>query len=106
SVQIPNGTACGGPVNDLGALVNCVSCVTSFKAGCTDALSVPTLQSYPAVCNANPQATPTSGAPVPTPTSTPSLCGNGVIDGGEACDGGNAAACPGACTSQCQCPAP
>ena len=103
SVTIPGGTACGGPVNDLQGLVSCVSCVTAFKADCTDAIAVPTLESYPAACNANPNATPTGGGN-PTPTPTPSLCGNGVIDGTEECDGAAAPTCPGECTAGCKCP--
>jgi len=107
AVTIPGGTACGGPVTNLQGLINCVSCVTAFKSDCTDAIAVSTLESYPAQCNADPEATPTGGAtPDPTPTPTASLCGNGTIDAGEACDGANAPTCPGACTSTCQCPAP
>ncbi len=30
-------------------------------------------------------------------------CGNGVLEAGEACDASDDAACPGTCTSQCQC---
>jgi hypothetical protein len=106
SVTIPGGTACGGSVTDLTSLVNCVSCVTSFKADCTDAIAIPGLESYPAQCNANPNATPTGGSTNPTPTATPVLCGNGNIDAGEACDGANAPTCPGLCNASCQCPAP
>ncbi len=105
AVTVPGGTACGGPVDDLQGLVSCVSCVTSFKADCTDAIAVPGLEAYPAACNANPEATPTSGPVDPTPTPTPVLCGNGSIDAGEDCDGSSAAACPGFCTASCQCPA-
>ncbi len=106
SVTIPGGAACGGTIGNLQALVNCVSCVTSFKADCTDALAVPNLEAYPAGCNGNPDATPTPGGPgTPTVTPTPSLCGNGTIDGGEQCDVGNDGACPGECNA-CQCPPP
>jgi hypothetical protein len=31
-------------------------------------------------------------------------CGNGVRESSEACDGADAAACPGACTNDCACP--
>jgi hypothetical protein len=107
SVTVPGGTACGGAVNDLQGLVNCVTCVTAFKADCTDAISVPGLEAYPANCNANPNATPTGGVnPTPAPTSTPSLCGNGQLDGTEECDGANAPTCPGECRSNCKCPEP
>ena len=33
------------------------------------------------------------------------LCGNGVVDTGETCDGGSDVSCPGACGIDCQCPA-
>ena len=32
------------------------------------------------------------------------LCGNGVVDTGEACDGASDASCPGECGIDCQCP--
>ena len=106
SVTVPGGNACGGPITDLQSLVSCVGCLTAFKAECTDALAAPMLATYPAACNADPDATPTPGSGVPTPTATPHLCGNGTIDAGEECDGANAAACPGQCTASCRCPAP
>ncbi len=106
SVTVPGGNACGGSISDLQSLVSCVGCVTAFKAECTDALAAPMLGTYPASCNADPNATPTpgSGVPTPTPTSTPTLCGNGTLDAGEQCDGANASACPGQCTADCRCP--
>lgn len=33
-------------------------------------------------------------------------CGNGVVDGGETCDGTDDDACPGLCAADCTCPAP
>lgn len=36
----------------------------------------------------------------------PPVCGNGVNESGEQCDGADDAACPGACGSDCSCPAP
>ncbi len=53
AVTRPNGgTACGGPITDLQSLVDCVDCVTAFKADCVDLLQVPQFASYPAECNA------------------------------------------------------
>ncbi len=63
SVTVPGGPACGGPVTTLTQLVDCVDCVTEYKADCLDALAAPGLKSYPAECN--------GGAPVPTTTPTP-----------------------------------
>jgi hypothetical protein len=53
-VQIPGGAACGGPIATLNDLVDCVLCVTEFKATCLDALTVPELKSYPSECLATP----------------------------------------------------
>jgi len=36
------------------------------------------------------------------PETTP-VCGDGVKEGSEACDGGDDASCPGACLSSCEC---
>ena len=36
----------------------------------------------------------------------PPVCGNGVREGNESCDGGDDSACPGACDGSCSCPAP
>ncbi len=85
SVTVPGGQACGGPVNTLLDLVNCVDCVTEFKADCLDALSAPHLKGYPPQCNGAPgptttpgpgatttrTATPGGGGPTPTRTQTP-----------------------------------
>jgi len=44
-------------------------------------------------------------APTPTPTVTPPpLCGNGVLDPVEECDGLLALSCPGMCQPSCTCP--
>ncbi|MBI3767688.1 MAG: hypothetical protein HY271_04220 [Deltaproteobacteria bacterium] len=52
-------------------------------------------------------ATSTAGDSPPTPTATPGpdTCGNGHVEVGETCDGGDDAACPTLCTSTCTCPA-
>jgi hypothetical protein len=52
-------------------------------------------------------ATSTSDGSTPTPTATPGpdTCGNGHVELGETCDGGDDAACPTLCTSTCTCPA-
>ncbi len=80
-VTVPGGgPACGGAVGTLQQLVDCVACVTEFKADCLDALGVPTLKSYPAECSlpvptltATPTktVTPTPVGATPTPTRTP-----------------------------------
>jgi hypothetical protein len=118
-VTVPGGPSCGGPIDDLRALVDCVACVTAFKTGCADALAVPGLTSYPAECAPPPAPTPTPtgtptpppGAPTATPTATPAptptatpFCGNDVRDPGEACDGADAPTCPGLCQGDCTCP--
>lgn len=36
----------------------------------------------------------------------PPVCGNGINESGEQCDGSDDAACPGACGVDCSCPAP
>jgi hypothetical protein len=34
------------------------------------------------------------------------VCGNDIVETGETCDGGDAAACPGECLPDCSCPPP
>ena len=34
------------------------------------------------------------------------FCGDGITNGSESCDGGDAVSCPGACQPDCTCPAP
>lgn len=63
-VTRPNGgTACGGPITNLQSIVDCVDCVTAFKADCTDLLTVPQFTSYPAECNACTQPALTGACP-------------------------------------------
>jgi hypothetical protein len=63
-VTVPGGAACGGPVTTLTQLVDCVDCVTEFKADCLDALAAPGVKGYPTECGG-------SGGPNPTATMTP-----------------------------------
>jgi len=49
-VSVPGGTACGGAVNDLQDIVNCLGCVTQYTTTCMDRLGVLGLASYPADC--------------------------------------------------------
>jgi hypothetical protein len=53
---------------------------------------------------AEPTAQPTTAAE-PTIAATPAaaICGDGRRDGAEACDGDDAAACPGLCRADCTC---
>jgi hypothetical protein len=39
-------------------------------------------------------------------TLRPPVCGDGVAEGGEACDGADDGACPGLCQADCSCPSP
>ena len=70
NVTIPGGASCAHSIITLQDIVDCVDCVTEFKADCLDALSVPDIKSYPSECNAAsvPTTTPT---PTPTPTQLP-----------------------------------
>jgi hypothetical protein len=43
---------CGGVIAGLDTLVDCVTCVTEFKADCVTPLAVPAFAAYPAACNA------------------------------------------------------
>lgn len=47
------------------------------------------------LCNVCPAAAP-----------CPAVCGNGVLEAGEACDGTDDAACPGQCQADCTCAVP
>ena len=118
NVTVPGGASCGSPITDLPSLVECVRCVTEFKADCLDALAVPGLKGFPSECvGATPTptatatplpestATPTM-TPTPTATATPNSCGDGVMQLGEDCDDGDDDACPGQCRSDCTCPPP
>jgi hypothetical protein len=68
-VVVPNGgPSCDGAITTLQSLATCVGCVVQFKTDCVDALSVPTLKSYPAECSVAATATPT---PTPIVTATP-----------------------------------
>ncbi len=54
NVTIPGGASCAGTINTLQELVDCVACVTEFKADCVEPLGAPTLESYPSECQATP----------------------------------------------------
>jgi len=78
SVTIPGGASCAHAITTVQDIVDCVDCVTEFKADCIDALTVPELKSYPSQCNTNAPTplptvtpTPTSGGGGPTVTPTP-----------------------------------
>ncbi len=43
--------SCGGPITDLQGIVDCVRCVSTFKADCVDGLAVPWGTTYPLGCN-------------------------------------------------------
>ena len=45
------GPSCGGPIDDLADVVECLRCVTAFKVDCLDALAVPWGTTYPLGCN-------------------------------------------------------
>jgi hypothetical protein len=83
SVTIPGGAACGGAVTTLQDLVDCVDCVSEFKADCLDPLPVPSVVAYPAECNAGGApacASTPNDTPTPCPTATPGImCPTQVI---------------------------
>ncbi len=61
TVPTPGGANCGGPITTLQDIVDCVDCVTEFKADCTDQLQVPQFVSpYPTECS--------DGCILPAPT--------------------------------------
>jgi hypothetical protein len=74
------------------------------------ATPAPTMTDVPVEPTGVPTVAPTStpvAEPTPLPTGVatpaPGLCGNGVRDPGEACDGTDAGGCPAACLSDCTC---
>jgi hypothetical protein len=102
-VYVRAGT-CGGA--ELGCNDDTTGCVTgepNDHHGSRVTLAVTAGQTYVIVVDGYNGA---RGAYTLT-VSPPSLCGNGVREGGEACDGGDVAACPsGQCTGSCACAAP
>jgi len=93
AVTIPGGSACGGTINTLQDIVNCLDCVNEFKDDCVDPLSIPSQRAYPAECNVNPNTPPCNATPqntaTPCPTATPGIvCPNKVQTdaNGEAVD--------------------
>jgi len=48
----PAGDGCAAAVTDLGALVDCVTCVAGFDADCPTLLATPALAAYPDACRA------------------------------------------------------
>jgi hypothetical protein len=64
SVTVPGGSSCGQTITTLADLVECVDCVTEFKADCVDALQVPQSAAYPTECNACTE--PPASGPCPT----------------------------------------
>ncbi len=65
----PAVAPCGGPIDDLDALVDCLVCLTDFDVDCATTLAVPAFAPYSPGC-ALPVPTPT---PTATPTVTPTV---------------------------------
>ncbi len=89
ALTIPGGTTCEQPIATLADIAECVACLTEFKVDCADRAAVPWATAYPGECNPG--------------------CGNGILEFGEVCDGGDDAACPGECAPAivadgCTCP--
>src|SRR5688572_6517169 len=110
-VNPPSGGSCGGAIVDLEDLVECVDCVSRFKADCVDRIAIPGLTDYPPECNDGGDGTTTTTiTSTTTSTSVPVTCGNGVLDPGEECDpsspGGAFTCQPGETCQACQCVGP
>jgi hypothetical protein len=76
NVTVPSGPTCAHAIGTVQDIVDCVDCVTEFKADCLDPLTVPSLESYPTECNggAGPTSTPTPTVlPTATLTATPTV---------------------------------
>jgi hypothetical protein len=76
SVTIPGGSSCAGAITTAEDIVDCVDCVSEFKADCLDALSVPMFGTYPTECNPPtlpPCAATPNNTPTPCPTTTPGI---------------------------------
>ncbi|TMA54115.1 MAG: hypothetical protein E6J75_14380 [Deltaproteobacteria bacterium] len=96
SVQVPSGTACGDPIDDLTGLVACLGCVTGFESDCADRLAVPLVAAYPAECN----------PPSPTCHAGVTCASDADCPDGYTCrdNGGNTRYCVGpACTDDAEC---
>lgn len=104
SVLHVHAGTCGGA--DLGCNDDTAGCVTgepNDHHGSRVSLTVTAGQTYVIVVDGYNGA---SGA-YTLMVAPPSLCGNGVREGAEACDGGDVAGCPsGQCTASCTCVAP
>jgi hypothetical protein len=89
NVTVPGGPSCGGAINTLDDLVDCVDCVTEFKVDCTDRAAVPwNADGYPGECNPGAVTTPTPGltatrtatrTPTRTPTPSPTVTATNAL---------------------------
>jgi cysteine-rich repeat protein len=87
NLTVPAGPSCAKTISSLQDVVDCVDCVSEFKADCVDRIAVPLLASYPSECQ-GPQGP---------------VCGNHIVEAGETCDDGNTVngdACPSNCVIQ------
>jgi hypothetical protein len=78
-VTIPGGNACGGPVDTLVDMVECVDCVIEFGVDCVTRALVPNFEPFPLECNPPPATVTPTPTPTlsPTPTLTPLVTATG-----------------------------
>jgi len=72
-VTVPGGASCSATVTNASNIVDCVDCVSEFKADCADRLAVPEFTSYPSECNSTTTTTTTSTT-ISTTTTTAAPC--------------------------------
>lgn len=98
-VQLAGGAGCARSLQTLDDLIACIACTAEFATTCLDRAAIPDLAGYPSACAGS------VGTPTPTPTATPggggAICGNTIVEAGEACDDGNTVSCD-ACPADCK----
>jgi hypothetical protein len=64
-VATVGGSSCGGPVDELSGLIDCVACVTEHDVDCVGRAAVPFASPYPSQCTVTTTTVPTTTTTLP-----------------------------------------